>query len=808
MSAVILSDVPTSTWTYGCAPTSAGMIFGYYDRNGYPNMYTGPCNGGVAPLTDLGQGNDPSSPIAGSCSIIATQNGFDGRNTFGHVDDYWTGYGNTGPDPWDGNWLEHAWGGCTADYMGSNQWKWDSDGDGTTDCNADGATCFFCYSNGAKLDDYVPPASAGLPQTEGCHGMRLFAESRGYTVLDNYTQNIAPNVPGGFSFSNYKAKINAGKPMLIQLVGHTMVGVGYESSTRTVYVHDTWDNSTHSMTWGGSYDGMSQWGVTVLDLAVPANQVPVVSAGANQTIMLPVNTVALAGTVSDDGLRTGAAVTTTWSCLSGPGSVTFANATSPATTATFSTTGTYVLQLTASDTQLSNYAQVQITVAPPRVNQAPVVNAGANQTIYMPPTTQVNLAGTISDDGLPLGAVMTSTWNIISGPGSVTFGDANAPSTTATFSTLGTYVLQLSASDSALSASAAVQITVAPQPVDQAPVVSAGANQTIMLPVNTVALAGTVSDDGLPIGATVTTTWNCLSGPGSVTFANVSSLSTTATFSTSGTYILQLAASDTALTGTSNMQVTVTPPNQAPVVSAGANQAITLPVNTAPLAGTVSDDGLPIGATVTTTWSYLSGPGSVTFANAAAAATTATFSTSGTYLLRLTASDTALSNYAQCQITVNPAPINQAPTANAGPNVKVMIPNALTLAGSISDDGLPNPPGDCTATWSQVSGPGTVTFANPAAASTTATFSTAGTYVLQLLASDSVLTGTSNVTVTALAPGDFNGDGKVDGVDFLIWQAHYPGNPGIAYQCDQGDANGDGKVDGVDFLIWQANYHG
>jgi hypothetical protein len=45
-------------------------------------------------------------------------------------------------------------------------------------------------------------------------------------------------------------------------------------------------------------------------------------------------------------------------------------------------------------------------------------------------------------------------------------------------------------------------------------------------------------------------------------------------------------------------------------------------------------------------------------------------------------------------------------------------------------------------------------------------------------------------------------------VDFLIWQAHYPGNPGIAYQCDQGDANGDGKVDGVDFLIWQANYHG
>jgi hypothetical protein len=78
--------------------------------------------------------------------------------------------------------------------------------------------------------------------------------------------------------------------------------------------------------------------------------------------------------------------------------------------------------------------------------------------------------------------------------------------------------------------------------------------------------------------------------------------------------------------------------------------------------------------------------------------------------------------------------------------------------------------------------------------------------VLQLTASDSALMAASNVTVTALAPGDFNGDGKVDGVDFLIWQAHYPTASGAT--PDIGDANGDGKVDGTDFLIWQANYHG
>ena len=95
-------SVPTSTWTYGCTATSAGMIFAYYDRNGYPNMYTGPCNGGVCPTTNVGQGDIPGSPIPGACSIIATENGFDGRVIRGHVEDYWISYLSPGPDPWEG----------------------------------------------------------------------------------------------------------------------------------------------------------------------------------------------------------------------------------------------------------------------------------------------------------------------------------------------------------------------------------------------------------------------------------------------------------------------------------------------------------------------------------------------------------------------------------------------------------------------------------------------------------------------------------------------------------------------------------
>jgi hypothetical protein len=86
-------------------------------------------------------------------------------------------------------------------------------------------------------------------------------------------------------------------------------------------------------------------------------------------------------------------------------------------------------------------------------------------------------------------------------------------------------------------------------------------------------------------------------------------------------------------------------------VSAGADQSVVLP-SSASLDGTVGDDGLPADpGEVTTTWSEASGPGAVTFADAAAVDTTASFSEPGTYVLRLTADDGELT--AVDEVTVN-----------------------------------------------------------------------------------------------------------------------------------------------------------
>jgi hypothetical protein len=93
-------------------------------------------------------------------------------------------------------------------------------------------------------------------------------------------------------------------------------------------------------------------------------------------------------------------------------------------------------------------------------------------------------------------------------------------------------------------------------------------------------------------------------------------------------------------------------------------------------------------------------------------------------------------------------PINQPPLVNAGTAQSIDISGAAQLSGSISDDGLPIPPGLLTVEWSKVSGPGSVNFENSNSARTMACFGVAGVYSLRLAASDGIATRTADVTVT------------------------------------------------------------
>ncbi len=109
-----------------------------------------------------------------------------------------------------------------------------------------------------------------------------------------------------------------------------------------------------------------------------------------------------------------------------------------------------------------------------------------------------------------------------------------------------------------------------------------------------------------------------------------------------GTYLLQIAYigyNYTQRPGMDNLRLRAAGrQSAAPQVNPGTAPAA-LPLQPATLNGTASDDGLPAGSSLVSTWSLVSGPGTATFANANSAATTVTFSAEGSYVLRLSATD-------------------------------------------------------------------------------------------------------------------------------------------------------------------------
>jgi PA14 domain-containing protein/galactose oxidase-like protein/K319-like protein len=118
----------------------------------------------------------------------------------------------------------------------------------------------------------------------------------------------------------------------------------------------------------------------------------------------------------------------------------------------------------------------------------------------------------------------------------------------------------------------------------------------------------------------------------------------------------------------------------------------------------------------------------------------------GTYLLFVIDSAGVPSEGRIVRIEASAAP-NAAPTVNAGADRTVTLPGSLSLTGTATDDGRPNPPGLLTHNWTKVSGPGTVTFSAPAALTTAVSFSASGFYVLRLTASDGAIAVSDDVTI-------------------------------------------------------------
>ncbi len=219
---VYLTDVPDYDWFAGCFGTATGNLFGYWDRHGLPNFYTGPTNKGLAPLNDRGTN-------VGIRSMWASEAGLDGRPASqpGHVDDYWHSYvsdfdysyESTAPDPYrQFGRAEHP-ADCIGDFIGLSQNKW-TNMNGECDGNVDAYSFVYWDLTGHRRTNFTPPPEAGLPAVDIQSGLRAWSRYRGYEA-DVFTQlvDFNPKTPPGegFTFADLKAEIDAGYPVLVFL---------------------------------------------------------------------------------------------------------------------------------------------------------------------------------------------------------------------------------------------------------------------------------------------------------------------------------------------------------------------------------------------------------------------------------------------------------------------------------------------------------------------------------------------------------------------------------------------------------------
>ena len=94
----------------------------------------------------------------------------------------------------------------------------------------------------------------------------------------------------------------------------------------------------------------------------PGNTAPEVDAGPDQSVTLP-DVATLQGIITDDGIPGSTSVL--WSQASGPGDVSFSNATQLQTDATFPAAGGYTFRLTGSDGELLSIDDIDVAVALP-----------------------------------------------------------------------------------------------------------------------------------------------------------------------------------------------------------------------------------------------------------------------------------------------------------------------------------------------------------------------------------------------------------------------------------------------------------
>ena len=218
---LVLDSVPAYEWYYGCSPTSATMLMGYYDGLGYDDLIVGDASTQSANVNNAiaSSGDGQYDGVGGhNATIVAATVGT------GHIGDYAI---YDGVD--DGDY--------TIPYADMSDPAIVA-AEGVDPHEDDSVADFFGTSRSAL--------GLGMGWTLGsgaiAPGVEDFFDFRGYVGAAEATM---VTMGWGFTWDVFVEEIQNGRPVIINVQAHTIIAIGYNLLTGQYAVYDTWDTDMH-----------------------------------------------------------------------------------------------------------------------------------------------------------------------------------------------------------------------------------------------------------------------------------------------------------------------------------------------------------------------------------------------------------------------------------------------------------------------------------------------------------------------------------------------------------------------------------
>ncbi|MFK7913039.1 MAG: PKD domain-containing protein [Pseudomonadales bacterium] len=514
------------------------------------------------------------------------------------------------------------------------------------------------------------------------------------------------------------------------------------ASAMPTFTADVVGTYTATLTVSDAQSTSSADQVTVIaSVTQQPNVAPAADAGEDQSVSTGQRSV-LNGSDSSD--PDGDALTYLWQFVSRPNgsSANLANAALPNAEFTPDVDGSFVLELTVSDGELTDSDRVLVTAA--SGNGAPVASAGPDQNVSVGTRVQMNGTGSMdpNDDSL------TYAWLLNSKPSgsSAVLNRSNIVAPRFTADQAGTYVLRLTVNDGSQS-SVEDSVVITASSGNSAPVADAGSNVSAEVG-GLITLDGRNSSDA--DGDSLSYQWSLSNRPSGSTAVLSSPTNSRPSLSidVAGTYVASLVVSDGQLSSAADaVTITAASGNRAPNANAGANQTVATGA-TVTLNGTASSDA--DGDSLGYSWTLTSRPSGSAAALINPTSDTPRFTTdrAGTYVARLIVNDGQVDSAADT-VNIISTSGNAAPVANAGNDRTVDVGSLVQLSASGSND----PDGDSlTYSWSITSRPSGSSAALNSTTSGSPRFTAdvSGSYSVRLVVNDGSLSSSPDtINITA-----------------------------------------------------------